>query len=469
MAHILIIDDDDASCRTLRLHFRAQAHQVEIAHSVDEGIQTGLGMMPLPEVIILDIQMPGRTGLEGLPDFTAHFPHAHIIMITAFHDMESTIQAMQNGADDYIHKPIDIDELDHAITRLMAQNISQEQMLETPSSANSDSTMVGHSRAMREVFKTIGLVARSPATVLITGESGTGKELVANAIHTSGDHPEGPFVAVNCAAVVETLLESDLFGHEKGAFTGAISKQPGKFELARGGAIFLDEIGELSPNMQAKLLRVLQEKEFTPVGGKHPVRTHVRVIAATNINFEERVKSGEFREDLFYRLQVVTIHLPPLRERKEDLLDLVRNLLDRINRELGRNVNQISMEVMNCFQEYDWPGNIRELENLLTKLVALSPGESITADLIPENLCTTLGFPPSDLENHLQGTTTSQATRQREERTLCSLQELEREHVLRVLDATGWHKGRSCEILGVSRPRLRRLIAQYNLEPNEKL
>jgi len=216
-------------------------------------------------------------------------------------------------------------------------------------------------------------------------------------------------------------------------------------------------------------LRVLQEKEFTPVGGKHPVRTHVRVIAATNINFEEQVKSGEFREDLFYRLQVVTIHLPPLRERKEDLLDLVRNLLDRINRELGRNVNQISMEVMNCFQEYDWPGNIRELENLLTKLVALSPGESITADLIPENLCIALEFPPSGLENQSQDGATSQTTTQREERTLCSLQELEREHVLRVLDATGWHKGRSCEILGVSRPRLRRLIAQYNLEPNEKL
>ena len=464
MAQILIIDDDDASCRTLRLHLRAQQYSVEIAHSVDEGITTGEAMAEPPEVIILDIQMPGRTGLEGLPDFTRLFPATHIIMITAFHDMESTIQAMQNGADDYIHKPIDIDELDRSIERLLAQNIDPGEMMKTPATTNSHSTMVGRSGAMREVFKTIGLVARSPATVLITGESGTGKELVANAIHTAGEHPDGPFVAVNCAAVVETLLESDLFGHEKGAFTGAITKQPGKFELATDGTIFLDEIGELSPNMQAKLLRVLQEKEFTPVGGKHPIRASARVIAATNINFEEKVNNGEFREDLFYRLQVVNIHLPPLRDRKEDLLDLVRNLLERINRELGRNVNQISMEVMNCFQHYEWPGNIRELENLLTKLVALSPGDSITANLLPENICNSWGLIEAPLESpepHTASPTDSPSS----DPVYRSLQEIEREHVLRVLDATNWHKGRSCEILGVSRPRLRRLIAQYDLDP----
>ncbi len=462
MANLLIIDDDDASCRTLKLHFRAQGHAISIGHSVDEGLSVGSAMSPAPEIIILDIQMPGRTGLEGLPDFTSAFPKAHIIMITAFHDMESTIQAMQNGADDYIHKPIDLDELDHAVERLLAQNTTQDQMVEPASTPANRSTMVGHSSAMREVFKTIGMVARSPATVLITGESGTGKELVAHAIHSAGELTEGPFVAVNCAAVVETLLESDLFGHEKGAFTGAVSRQPGKFELAEDGTIFLDEIGELSPNMQAKLLRVLQEKEFIPVGGKHPISTNARVIAATNINFEERVKSGEFREDLFYRLQVVTIHLPPLRERKEDLLDLVRNLLDRINRELGRNVNQISMEVMNCFQEYDWPGNIRELENLLTKLVALSPGDSITPELIPEGLCGSAvsgNLSTDALNSTLQQAASATDLINR------SLQEVEREHVLRVLDATGWHKGRTCEILGVSRPRLRRLIAQYDMEP----
>ncbi len=467
MANILIIDDDNASCRTLRLHFRAQNHDVEIAHSVDQGLEVGNSMAPPPDIIVLDIQMPGRTGIEGLPNFKSRFPHTHIIMITAFHDMESTIQAMQDGADDYIHKPIDIDELDRSITRLLAQKADTEMMVDTPATSSAQSKMVGHSRAMREVFKTIGLVARSPATVLITGESGTGKELVANAIHSAGEHSKDPFVAVNCAAVVETLLESDLFGHEKGAFTGAVSKQLGKFELAASGTIFLDEIGELSPNMQAKLLRVLQEKEFTPVGGKHPIHTNARIIAATNINFEEKVKNGEFRKDLFYRLQVVTIHLPPLRERKEDLLDLVRNLLERVNRELGRNVNQISLEVMNCFQEYDWPGNIRELENLLTKLVALSPGESITADLLPNALCMASIAEESTPEVEQSQVLSSIPGQQQPDLIHRSLQMVEREHVLRVLDATGWHKGRSCKILGISRPRLRRLISQYNLEPSD--
>ncbi len=465
MADILIIDDDEASCRTLRLHLRAQHHNVEIAHNVEDGLATAALMSPAPELIILDIQMPGRTGLEGLPDFTSQFPATQIIMITAFHDMDSTIEAMQNGADDYIHKPIDIDELDHSIARLLAQQLNQEEMLETPATSSVHSKIVGRGSAMREVFKTIGLVARSPATVLITGESGTGKELVANAIHSAGENPAGPFVAVNCAAVVETLLESDLFGHEKGAFTGAINRQPGKFELAAGGTIFLDEIGELSSNMQAKLLRVLQEREFTPVGGKYPIKANARVVAATNINFEEKVRNEEFREDLFYRLQVVTIHLPPLRKRKEDLIDLVRNLLERINRELGRNVNQISLEVMNCFQEYEWPGNVRELENLLTKLVALSPGTSITADLLPEPLSSGTLFAETDLQAPSSYTPSKLASNKKTDKVHRSLQEVEREHVLRVLDATAWHKGKSCEILGVSRPRLRRLINQYNLNP----
>ncbi|MEW8576041.1 MAG: sigma-54 dependent transcriptional regulator, partial [Candidatus Thiodiazotropha endolucinida] len=346
MSRILIVDDDEASCRTLQFHLRSQNHSVEITGSVDEGLAVADSYHP--DLIILDIRMPGRSGLEGLPDFIKLLPSVHVIMITAFHDMESTIEAMQQGAEDYIHKPIDIDELDTSIARLLTKKGDTDNLLipTSPENIGDALSMVGRSRAMKEIFKTIGLVAKSPASVLITGESGTGKELVARAIHRSSQNPNGPFVAVNCAALVETLLESDMFGHEKGAFTGAVVRQEGKFSLARGGTIFLDEVGELSPGMQAKLLRVLQYKEFTPLGAKESQTTNARVITATNVDLAEKVSEKSFREDLYYRLQVVNIHLPPLRERKEDLMDLIQTLLGRINKELHRNVTHINKEVL---------------------------------------------------------------------------------------------------------------------------
>ncbi len=451
MSTILIVDDDIAGCRTLQLHLQTQGHRVDIAHSVDDGLR--VAQRSRPDLIILDIRMPGKSGLEGLPEFKSTQPSCKIIMITAFHDMESTIEAMQQGADEYIHKPIDIDELEAAIEKLATTPEDGDELVVTnpQQSAADPLTMVGRSRAMKEVFKTIGRVARSPATVLITGESGTGKELVARAIHRSGMHPDGPFVAVNCAALVETLLESDMFGHEKGAFTGAVNRQYGKFALANGGTIFLDEVGELSPSMQAKLLRVLQYKEFTPLGASAPVTTDARVITATNQDLSEQVKGDRFREDLFYRLQVVTIHLPPLRERKEDLMDLIQTLLGRINKELRRNVSHITKDVVECLEHYHWPGNIRELENLLMKCVALSSGDTLTRDLLPDYIChraATAGPTPPGNGKPMEE---------------WSLEEMERAHVQRVLDATGWHKGRACEILGVSRPRLRRMINQFEL------
>ncbi|MET0013403.1 MAG: sigma-54 dependent transcriptional regulator [Sedimenticola sp.] len=445
MPRILIVDDDVAGGRTLQLHLSAQGHEVELANSVDEGLSAAADLDP--ELIILDIRMPGRSGLEGLPDFKAAQPSVHIIMITAFHDMESTIQAMQRGADDYIHKPIDIDELDAAIDKLMQRNGGDHQFISAEEMRGSPLSMVGRSRAMKEVFKTIGLVAKNPATVLITGESGTGKELVARAIHRSGEHPDGPFVAVNCAALVENLLESDMFGHVKGAFTGAVARQPGKFALAENGTIFLDEIGELSPAIQAKLLRVLQHKEFTPLGAKEVQTTNARVIAATNVDLAEKVANGEFREDLYYRLQVVTIHLPPLRERTEDITDLVQTLLGRVNKELDRDVVQISKNVLRCFEEYRWPGNVRELENLLMKAVALCPGDTLTLDLVPPEIASQVPKP------------------QVQDTSLLSLEEMERLHVSNVLEKVGWHRGKACEILGISRPRLRRMIEQFGLQP----
>ncbi len=442
MSKILIVDDDLASCRTLQLHLTSQGQTITLAHSGDEGLKAAVA--DPPHLVILDIRMPGRSGLEILPDLKQRLPQTRVIMITAFHDMESTIEAMQKGAEDYIHKPIDIDELDAAIDKLLCAPDIADGLTITLSGPGSDSplTMVGRSREMKEVFKTIGLVAKGPATVLITGESGTGKELVARAIHRCGAHPNGPFVAVNCAALVETLLESDMFGHEKGSFTGAVNRQIGKFALARDGTIFLDEVGELSQSMQAKLLRVLQYKEFTPLGAKEMEYSNARVITATNGDLRQKVAEGSFREDLFYRLQVVNIHLPPLRERSDDIVPLVQTLLARINRELNRSVLQISSEVMSCLERHPWPGNVRELENVLMKGVALCPGNTLTPDLLPEHI---LAAEAKDADNAFG--------KPIEE---WSLEEMEQVHVRRVLESTNWHRGQACEVLSISRPRLRR-------------
>ncbi|MDH5301496.1 MAG: sigma-54 dependent transcriptional regulator, partial [Gammaproteobacteria bacterium] len=321
-------------------------------------------------------------------------------------------------------------------------------------SSHTPYTMIGRSRAMKEVFKTIGLVASSPVTVLITGESGTGKELVARAIHHSSQQSSGPFVAVNCAALVDTLLESDMFGHEKGAFTGAVNRQLGKFALAENGTLFLDELGELNITTQAKLLRVLQEKEYMPLGGKEAIKTSARVIAATNVDLAEKVREGKFREDLYYRLKVVTIQLPPLRDRKEDILDLIQLLLQRLNDQMGRHVVQVQEDVLDCFKNYDWPGNVRELENVLAKAVALCSTDTITTDLVSD-ICKR-GNPIS--ANNIDPRDAKPAHE-------LSLEEVEQAHVKRVLDATKWHKGKTCEILGISRPRLRRMIKNYQITP----
>ncbi|MEA3278251.1 MAG: sigma-54 dependent transcriptional regulator [Pseudomonadota bacterium] len=451
MSKILIIDDDLASCRTLQLHLTSQGQAVTLAHSADEGLAAAVA--DPPELVILDIRMPGKSGLEVLPELKQRLPQTQVIMITAFHDMESTIEAMQKGAEDYIHKPIDIDELDTAIDKLLCAPDFADGLTITLSGPGSDSplTMVGRSREMKEVFKTIGLVAKGPATVLISGESGTGKELVARAIHRCGGHPDGPLVAVNCAALVETLLESDMFGHEKGSFTGAVSRQIGKFALARDGTIFLDEVGELSPSMQAKLLRVLQYKEFTPLGAKETEYSNARVITATNVDLGQKVADGGFREDLFYRLQVVNIHLPPLRERGEDIVPLVQTLLARINRELNRNVSHVSAEVMSCLERHSWPGNVRELENVLMKGVALCPGNTLTPDLLPEDIRVAEA---QGADNEFGKPV---------ERW--SLEEIEKVHVRRVLQSTRWHRGQACEVLGVSRPRLRRMMRQFGITP----
>jgi DNA-binding NtrC family response regulator len=454
MNKILIIDDDVASCRTLQLHFSSQGYEVSLAHSADEGYEQIKKY--LPDVIILDIHMPGKSGLEGLKEYKQDFPDIPVIMITAFHDMDSTIEAMKSCATDYIHKPVDINELEDSINRAISNNSSSDNviLLEAPQNQG-NSTMISRSPLMKDVFITIGRVAPKPVYVLLTGESGTGKELVARAIHNASANPDAPFVAVNCAALVETLLESDLFGHEKGAFTGAVNKHKGKFEIANNGTIFLDEIGEMSPAIQAKLLRVLQEKEYTPVGSSQTKITNARVIAATNVNLEQRVKNHTFREDLYYRLQVVSIKLPSLRARKEDIEPLIQVLFSRINKEVRHNVSRLSVDVLQALIAYDWPGNVRELENVITKAVALCPGDIITADLIPPHIMNS---------QQVAIKTPTKPSYQ------MSLEEVEKAHVEFVLQATNWHKGKACQILGTSRPRLRRMIQQYKLNnPSEEV
>lgn len=463
---LLIIDDEVAICRTLQIHFRSHGFEVSIAHDAESG--EILAEKIKPHVIVLDIRMPGKSGLDILPSLKTSLPDSHIIMITAFHDMESTIEAMQQGADEYIQKPIDLNELDAAVNKAMKacdlqrKDVINIQDVELKAGGKK---MVGGSQAMLEVFKIIGRVARTPATVLITGESGTGKEMAARAIHASSLNPDGAFVAINCAAMVESLIESEMFGHVKGAFTGAISNQPGKFEIANEGTIFLDEIGELSQSLQAKLLRVLQEKEYCPIGSKETKLTTARVLSATNRNLLKEVKEGRFREDLYYRLQVINLNMPPLRERAEELPQLVNVLLAQINHELNRKVKQITKEVMHAFHAYLWPGNIRELENLLTKAVAISADAVLTIDLFPQlkNDNAFENAVPSVMTNNLPRSTILKGTSNKVSAEQ-SLQDIEKLHVIKILTQTNWHRGKACDLLGVSRPRLQRLIVQYCLQ-----
>lgn len=450
MSKILIIDDDVAICRTLQIHFKLKQYQVELAHDAESGLTRAQQFQP--DVIVLDIRMEGRSGLEVLPELKAVCRNSYIIMITAFHDMECTIEAMQLGADDYIHKPIDLIELDNAVNQAVKNSkITPKELIAIakPVVTTPNKVMIGSSKIMLDVFKTIGRVAKTPTTVLITGESGTGKELAARAIHQAGLTPQGPFIAINCAAMIDNLLESEMFGHEKGAFTGAVSRQAGKFELASNGTIFLDEVGELSPTNQAKLLRVLQEHEYTPVGGKTTMTTNARVLAATNRDLQNEVKDGRFREDLYYRLNVINIELPSLRQRVGEIEGLVKNIIDRLNNELDRSIGFICKEVVDRFNHYQWPGNVRELESRLTKAIALCPNDTLTLEHFPNFIDTVAVIKPCDL---CEG---NDHTR--------SLSEIEGEHVAIVLNDTNWHKGRACDILGVSRPRLQRLIEQYQL------
>ncbi len=375
MAKILVIDDDRSICETLELYLTEEGYEVHTALTGTDGLNKFVQVQP--DLVILDIRLPDIDGFTVLEEIREDDEDAKVIMITAFHDMETTIRAMKAGAYDYIHKPINIDELEVSLQKALKTLETEKKIggLLTESSRDYKvGDIIGATRAMREIFKTIGVVSQSRATVLIQGESGTGKELIAKVIHNNTAKNE-PYIAVNCSAIVETLLESELFGHEKGSFTGAIGRKLGKFELAGTGTVFLDEISEMSVNLQAKLLRVLQEMEFERVGGKDRVKVRARIIAATNRDLRMLVKEGKFRDDLYYRLNIVTITLPPLRERREDIPVLVDFLVKKINKDLHKNIAGVSKEMMEIFLQYRWPGNIRELENLLVRASVIARGQ----------------------------------------------------------------------------------------------
>jgi two-component system response regulator AtoC len=455
MAKILIIDDDSSIRETIDLYLTEEGHDLYTAINGTDGLNKFVETSP--DVVILDIRLPDIDGFTVLEDLQEEDEDVKVIMITAHHDMDTTINAMKAGAFDYIRKPLNIDELDIAIHKAL-KSIEMEKkingLLMEPSRRFKVGDIVGASKDMSEIFKTIGVVSQSKTTVLIQGESGTGKELIAKVIHNNTS-PNEPYIAVNCSAIVETLLESELFGHERGSFTGAIARKLGKFELARYGSVFLDEISEMSINLQAKLLRVLQEMEFERVGGKDRVKVNARIITATNKDIKTLVKEGKFRDDLYYRLNIVSINIPPLRERREDIPLLVDYLITKINRDLHKRILGVSDELMDIFLKYSWPGNVRELENLLVRAVVVAKGQIIGRGDFPE---LSEDVEQRSIPEEKKGNDFMEGGR------LLTLDDVEEKYIRKIIKVySNKNKGELCEILGISRPTFERKLEKYGI------
>jgi DNA-binding NtrC family response regulator len=451
-AKLLIVEDDAALNQMLVMHFEDEEFAAVGVQSCGEALEKfSAGAYDLA---LIDQQLPDGKGIDLLERLLEEDPDLPMVMMTGQHDLELAIDAIKRGAADFVHKPVQTAQIQETVDRLLTnRRLSREAEAqrggEHPPREARD--LIGRSTAMLAVSKEIALSAGSAATVLISGESGTGKEVVARLIHQHSGR-SGPFVAVNCAAIVDTLLESELFGHEKGAFTGAQSRKPGKFELAQDGTLFLDEVGELAAPLQAKLLRTLQERIFERVGGTQVIATNARVVAATNRDLHAEVAAGRFREDLVYRLDVIHIRMPPLRERREDIPLLTEALLQRISERVQKPVPGVTDEAMGILRSHDWPGNVRELENLLTQAVVRARTPVLTPDLLDIDATPANGGPQAT-ENGPKA----------EDRILRTLDQVEAEHIQHVLDYTGGHKGRTCDILGVSRPALDRKILKYSL------
>jgi two-component system, NtrC family, response regulator HydG len=459
-ANILIVEDDPSHLEILRRHLERCGYRVEAAESAEQGLSRFSRFDP--DLVLSDLRMPGMSGFDLLRKLKADAPDVAVVLMTAFDDMQTAIDAMKDGAFDYLVKPLELERLEAIIHNALeqrrrngGQRAAGAAEPDAPALATND--LIGRHPKMVDVFKVIGRVAASSAPVLIRGETGTGKELIARTIHENSRRAKLPFISVNCASLPETLLESELFGHVRGAFTGAQADRKGRFELAGGGTIFLDEIGDVTPAFQTKLLRVLQEREFYPVGGEDPRRSEARVLAATHQPIEKLVREGAFREDLYFRLRVVEIVVPPLRERREDIPLLAKHLVARAAELADRPAPRLPDDVVRRLVIHDWPGNVRELENTLMRAVVLAAGDTLTPDHLDFGAGTALaGAGAGDGAGPLDGAAELDRV----------LEMAEKAHVQRVLASTGGHKSRSAEILQISRGRLDRLIEKHGLVVN---
>ncbi len=429
---ILIVDDDTDALEVYRTRLVHGGYDVETAESAEQALAR-LGSFD-PQLVVTDVRMDGMSGLDLLEKIHETMAAVDVVVMTGHEDMETAVSAMKAGAFDFLVKPVDPKALQALADRCFRERaLASDDEEDRPDPEEDDGErgrpLVGKNARMIEIYKTIGVLSRNRATVLVRGETGTGKELIARAIHVHSAHADDPFIAVNCTALTDTLLESELFGHVKGAFTGATGSRKGYFELSGRGTIFLDEIGDTSPEFQTKLLRVLQERRFYPVGGEAPRTTEARVIAATHQPLEDLVREGRFREDLYFRLKVVEIHVPPLRDRLDDLEVLAEALLGRIRKETGRNVRRISDEAMRALKEHLWPGNVRELENALMRAAILARGTIIGPDHL------VLGDEPENLADL----------------TLASAMG---RHVRRILERTGGDEEAAASLLGISSDQL---------------
>jgi two-component system response regulator AtoC len=468
MNAVLLIVDDEASVRcTLKRRLSKEGYEVHVASSAEQGLQQLDRQMP--DLLIADLHLEETDGLAFVTDVRSRDTTLPILAMTGSGSVAAAVEAMRRGATDFFEKPLDGDDVAERVARALASTALRKEVLQFEPElqgvpAHDGEVLLGQTPAMRQIYRTIRKLSRSArTTVLIEGESGTGKELVAKAIHATSARRDKPFVAINCAALTETLLEAELFGYEKGAFTGAAATgKIGLFEAADGGTVFLDEIGEMGFDLQAKLLRVLEDRQFLRVGGTESIGVDVRVIASTNRDLQERVREGGFRQDLFFRLKVVTVRTPPLRERKDDILLLAKYFLDIYNRQFDRHIEGFTSDAEKLLRSYPWPGNVRELKNAIESCVILEGSDRVSRRHLQLDAARLLHRPRPGNGNGQEGTFRSYRDGVEDDEEM-SLQAMERRHILRVLNETMWQRGLAANILGIHRTTLANKIREYEL------